>query len=493
MTTHPRRTRWILVAALVVGLALRAAAVWVAPRLGYPNDHRDSMAWATWAATHGATTIYDMQPELVPLRLVAIDRNTKQPANYMVFAPHAFNYPPFSAWMFWLKGVLIRILDGAVPTIPVPPALQASFEGAGLPPTVEFRTINTHLTWAIDALPSFAFDVALALGVMALVRVLRGARPAGAAAAVGFALVFVSPAVFLDGAFWGQSDSWISSMLVWCLVWWLRERWVLAGAAYGLALVTKPQAILFAPVLAFAFLALRLRPGGSWGGAARALRAVPAAVVVALAVAAPFMMHDARSGAGAWRWLERSWLGTIGSDEYAYTTLNAFNLWWLDLMVQRPTSADWWRLLDSRLRSPLGVSKDATGALLLGLALVASAAACARRPRWGAASCVTFAFLVLLSAFLLPTRVHERYVYYCIPLVTALAADRRAWRPIFAVMTVVGTAEMVSHLFVSAAPAPLAASGMLALAAVAMLPWSLVVAALDRDADGGTRPVASTP
>jgi hypothetical protein len=493
VTNPARRTRRILVAALMVGLAFRAAAVWVAPRLGYLNDHRDFMAWATWAATHGATTIYDMQPELVPLRLVAIDPNTRQPANYMVFAPHAFNYPPFSAWMFWLKGVLLRVLDGAAPTIPVPPALRASFERAGLPPAVEFRTIGTRLTWAIDALPSFAFDVALALGVMALVRVLRGARPADAAAAAGFALVFVSPAVFLDGAFWGQSDSWISSMLVWCLVWWLRERWILAGAAYGLALVTKPQAILFAPLLAFAFVALRLRPGGSWGGAARALRAVPAAAVVVLAIAAPFMVHDARSGAGAWRWLERSWLGTIGSDEYAYTTLNAFNLWWLDLVAQRPTSDDWWRLLDSRLPSLLGPSKDATGALLLGLALVAGAAACARRLRWGAASCVTFAFLVLLSAFLLPTRVHERYVYYCIPFVTALAADRRAWWPILGVITVVGTAEMVSHLFVSAAPGSLAATGITALAAVSMLPWSLLVATRERDADGETRPAASTP
>ena len=45
---------------------------------------------------------------------------------------------------------------------------------------------------------------------------------------------------------------------------------------------------------------------------------------------------------------------------------------------------------------------------------------------------MTFAFVVLLSAFLLPTRVHERYVYYCIPFVTALAVDdapggRRSW------------------------------------------------------------------
>ena len=86
---------------------------------------------------------------------------------------------------------------------------------------------------------------------------------------------------------------------------------------------------------------------------------------------------------------------------------------------------------------------------------------------------MAFAFVVLLSAFLLPTRVHERYVYYCVPIATALACHRRAWWPVWAIMTAVGTAEMLSHLFVSAAPASLALSGSLAAAAVLVLLWSL--------------------
>jgi hypothetical protein len=471
--TARARARWVIGAALVAGIALRAAAIWVAPRYGYLPDHRDFLAWGSWAADHGAPSIYDMEPELVPLRLVAIDPNTRQPANYMVFAPHGFNYPPFSAWVYWTKGVLFHAVEPHPPAIPVPPALRAAFERHGLPQTVAFRTINTRLTWAVDALPSFAFDVLLAFGVLALVRVLRGGGPDDVAGPAALALVLLSPAVFLDGGFWGQSDSWITSMLVWCLVWWLRERWVLAGAAYGLALVTKPQAILFAPVLAYAFLALRFRPGGSWARMARALWAVPAAVAVVGLVAAPFMAHDARAGAGAWRWFQRSWVGTIGSDEYAYTTLNAFNVWWLDLVRQRPATDDWWGLLDSRAPALLGLSKDTTGALLLGLAIAVGAVLCARRLRWSNASCVAFAFVVLLSAFLLPTRVHERYVYYCVPIATALACHRRAWWPVWVIMTAVGTAEMLSHLFVSAAPASLALSGSLAAAAVLVLLWSL--------------------
>jgi len=369
--------------------------------------------------------------------------------------------------VFWLKGVLWHALD-AERTIPVPPALRAAFERHGLPMTVRFPTVNTHVTRTIDALPSFVFDVLLALGVVQLARVLWGGRPN----AVGFALVFASPVVILDAALWGQSDSWIAAMLVWCLVWWLRGRWAAAGAMYGLAVVTKPQAILFVPVLGFGLLALRYRDGGSWRRVAAALGAVPAAALVVVAVAAPFMLHDAQSGAGAWRWFERSYLGTIGSDEYAYTTLNAFNLWWLDLIAQRPSDATWWQLLDSRAPSPIGLSKDATGMLLLVLTLAGGAVLCAKRLRWGARACATFAFVVMLSAFLLPTRVHERYVYYCIPFVTALAVGHRAWRPVLVAMSLVGTAEMLSHLFVSAAPASLAVSGTAALIAIAALPWS---------------------
>jgi hypothetical protein len=98
---------------------------------------------------------------------------------------------------------------------------------------------------------------------------------------------------------------------------------------------------------------------------------------------------------------------------------------------------------------------------------------------------------VLLSAFLLPTRVHERYVYYCVPFVTALAVERRAWQPVLVTISLVGSAEMLSHLFVSAAPASLAVSGTAALVAVAMLPWSY--GAIAQSADGGEAETTRAP
>lgn len=473
MTVGARRARTtILVAGIAVGLIARLVAVASAPRYGYLQDHLDWMAWGSWARTHGVLAIYDMQPELVPLLRVALDPQSGQPATYLAFAPHACNYPPFSAYVYWVKGALWHALDDDVRRIPAPPTLRALLEQLGLPPTLELRTVNTRLARAVDAAPSFLFEVLLGLGVARLVRLLRGRHAAGVDGAAAFVLTFAAPAVIFDGALWGQSDAWIGAMLVWCLAWWLDGRYVAAGAAYGLALLTKPQAILLAPVLAYALVGLRYRPEGSWGAVLRALRAVPAALVVMTAVAAPFMVHDVGAGAGAWRWFERGYVATIASQDYAYTTLNAFNLWWVEALLRWPWAADgdWWRSLDST-RPLLGVAKDRIGQLLLVLSLGLGALLCARRRGWGAPACTTLAYLVLLSAFLLPTRVHERYVFYCLPFVTALAVCERAWWLPFVVLSLVGTAEMLSHLWVAPTPVSLVVSGTAAVAALGMLPY----------------------
>jgi hypothetical protein len=480
-------------AGVVVGLVVRLGAHWVAPELGYVPDHLDGMAWASWARAHGVHAIYDMQPELVPLLQAGTDPASGRPATYLAFAPHAYNYPPFSAYLFWVKGAVWHALDGDVRTIPAPPTLRALLERGGWPTTLELRTVNTRLARAVDGLPSLGFDVLLALGVMQLVRLLHAGRAGRVGGAAAFALTFAAPVVFLDAALWGQSDSWISAMLVWCLAWWLRGRWMAAGAAYGLALVTKPQAILFAPVLAYALLALGVGRDGSWGRVAKGLRAVPVALVVVALVATPFMVHDARSGAGAWRWVERSYLGTIGAPAYALTTLNAFNVWWLELVARRPwtAGADWWRLLDSTAPM-LGVSKDAAGAVLLVVSVGLAAVLCARRLHWSDRSCVAFAFAVLLSAFVLPTRVHERYVYYAVPFVTVLAVER-PWRAPWLVLAVVGAAEMLSHLWVAPTLGSFLASGAAAAAMVGVLLWAYGLLARRPDVEEEAETGAAAP
>ena len=106
---------------------------------------------------------------------------------------------------------------------------------------------------------------------------------------------------------------------------------------YGAALMTKPQAILFVPVFVYIFLALRFMSGGTWRRALGLWKTAGVALVVVGFVAAPFMTSDARSDSnteGAFRWFKRSYVGTIGEQRYDRTTLNAFNVWWFDLLAQ---------------------------------------------------------------------------------------------------------------------------------------------------------------
>jgi hypothetical protein len=468
--TPAGRARTVVAVGLALGLVLRAAAVRVAPTWGYVPDHLDNMAWATWARTHGPYAIYDMRPERVPLLLETSAGTVVQ------YAPHAFNHPPLAAYVSWARGALWHALDDRVRWMSAPPPPRAALEGRAPPPPLELRTVNTRLARAVDAAPALVSDAVLGLGVARLVGVLGAGT---LAAAAGFALTFAAPAVVLDGTLWGQSDGWLAALLVWALAWWLAGRYTPAGAAYGLALATKPQAILFLPVLGYAFLAVRWGAGGSWPAVRRALGAVPAALGVLALAAVPFMAHDARAGTGAWRWVERAYLGTIGADEYAYTTMNAFNVWWLDFVAARPwePGVAWWPRLDSRTRLRGGPTKDAVGAALLLVGLALSGALCAARGRFGRVSCVAFAFAALLAAFLFPTRVHERYVYYAIPFVTALAAHGRAWRGPWALVTLVCAAEMVSHLWVVPTRASFVASGAAAVAALVALGWAWGVVA----------------
>jgi hypothetical protein len=251
--------------------------------------------------------------------------------------------------------------------------------------------------------------------------------------------------------------------------------------------MTTPQAILFGPVFYYVFFALRFMPGGTWRRALGLLKSAAVALVVVAVIAAPFMIADARSDTnpnGMLRWFERSYLGTIGAERYARTTLAAFNLWWLDLLAQGAPQqpADLNRLLDAEA-TLLGVSKAVAGKVLLGLGIVLAWLLCARKWKWAPQSWPVCTFIILLAAFTLPTSVHERYIYYCIPFVIALGVHARAWIFPMLALLLVGTFEMTSfrwlelwsgRLYTAGNPA-LPASAILAVLTVLSLLYSYVV------------------
>ncbi len=451
-----RSATLIIVAALILGLAARGVALWLAPAYSYLPDHVSNMGWSTYAFEHGVWHIYDLPPHQ-PLVVVARDRRTGRvirdprtgrPRYGIQFNAHPCNYPPASAYLFWLQGAIWHALDHDVVTLRPSPQFRRRYD---TPAEIRSRAVNTHASRFADAFPGLVFDLLLAWGVAALVGQIGGRGRLRRALA--FAITYVAPPMFLDSAFWNQADAWITCLLVWTLVMLLRRRLTWAGVLYGLALMTKPQAILLAPVLVYIFAAMALGPGGSWRRAAALWKSVAAAVVTVAVIAAPFMIADARSDTnpdGALRWFHRSYIETIGKPAYERTTLSAFNLWWLDLLAHgRPqTPADVRAAWDVN-RTVLGLRKATAGKLLLGLAIVLAWSLGGWRRRWEPDSWVACAMLVLLAAFTLPTSVHERYVYYCIPFAIALAVSRPRWIVPLAALLLVGTFEMTSFRWAS--------------------------------------------
>jgi hypothetical protein len=457
--------------AIAVAVLARVACLVLAPTRSYGPDHRMSMSWAAWARAHGPHRLLDC-PAGLPVVERTRDRTTGALGERVVLTPRPFNYPPLSALVLWVQGALWARLDPVIVTRPVPGELLAR---AAAPVAVS-RRLETSAARIAHAAPSLVADGLLAWGVGALAGALAGPAATWPAAL----LTLLLPPVFLDSAFWNQTEAWVASLLVASLLALVRARPGIAGALFGLALATKPQAVLLGPTLACAALAHRDGPGRA------ALRLAGGAALAILGVLLPFALASSPDTAAAWEWIRRSYGVNLADRDYARTTLMAFNVWWLDWAASA-FSRD--ALDPSALR--LGLSKDGWG--LVGFVACVSLAARTAvrvRPR-AAAAWVASAYVVALSAFVLLTRVHERYVYFCLPFGVALAVWRpRTWGPPLAALAVAGTAEMVWFLWwTPAAPAARSLATGCACLAVGALGWSLV--AVSRQAQ--EPPTVDTP
>lgn len=485
-SASPSRAFWhVILISLALGIVARIVAVLVAPQTSYLPDHISNMGWSTYAVQHGPWSVYDL-PKNQPLVARVLDCNGQLGQTVRLNA-HACNYPPLSVYLFWFQGLVWHALDDEIVTLQPSPRLRQNFN---LTQPVSSRVVDTRASRFADALPGILFDFLLAWGVALLVRTLRPERRRRMLEALAFAITILAPPIFLDSAFWNQADSWITCLLVWCLVFLMRQRLIAVGLIYGVAIMTKPQAVLFAPVFVYVFFALRFVPGGTWRRALELWKTGVVALVVVAFVAAPFMIADARSEAnpdGAFRWFKRSYLGTLGAESYQRTTLNAFNVWWLDLLSQGSPPTDrvgqqaFFRKLYSPDETLLGLRKGLLGKLLLGAGVVLAWLLCARKWRWAPRSWPACTFVILLAAFTLPISVHERYIYYCVPFLIALAVYEKKWILPLIGLLLVGTFEMTSFGWASLqniyAPGSTArgASGFLAVLTVLSLLYAYIV------------------
>jgi Gpi18-like mannosyltransferase len=311
--------------------------------------------------------------------------------------------------LYWLLGFsrLVPLLGGAFAD-PLPPPTLILIKLPGL--LADLATVALIYAWS------------------------RRWLAVGGAALIG-ALYTFAPPVWMVVAWWGQVDAILLLPLLGMVALLDRAggRW--SWACWAVALLIKTQAIIFAPLLYVATLRRHGCRGLAGGGAL--------AAALLAAGCAPLIL--AGQGAG----LAQAYVGAVG--RFPQVTNRAYNLWWL--VTGGASRSDLDALLGPLSHRSAGLALVGGVALLVCLALLRRADGPARAE--GAA-------VTALAFFLLPTQIHERYLFFALAFLAMRAAsDRRLLAPYLILVTtatlnILGTLSGFSQAATAAiAPSPL--------------------------------------
>lgn len=270
-------------------------------------------------------------------------------------------------------------------------------------------------------------DVGIGLLLFLIGRRLGG-RGAGLVAATLFML---NPASIFLSAVWVAWDS-VSTVLAVLSLWLVLRgapEWALPVLTY--AALIKPPLILLAPAYGLAFLHRYLAPHTPWAAGlnapapveslgrslSRAVVAAVASVVILIVTLTPFGVGLPPLPPTGWSIFDQL---TYAFTRFPYAWLNAFNVWAL-LAMQKPL--EW----PSDQQEFLGLTYQAWGALLWATTCATLLIRYARRGDDRALVWVCMA--LMFASFMLPTRMHPRYLLPTLVL-AALApvlAPRLRW------------------------------------------------------------------
>ena len=426
---------------LIVGLALRLIIAYVLlPGSGFGADRDSFQAWAGELAAKGPSGFYD--------RGFFID------------------YTPGYLYVLWLVGIVGNALGGIGDLIKLPPILG---------------------------------DVVLAWLVNSFVRELGGSRRA---ALLGAILVLVNPVTWFDSAIWGQVDSFGVIFLLLAVRDLWRGRPERASFFAVVAAVIKPQLGILLPIMAVVLLRRhvydRLRPPETAGATADAASA---------GAGSPTTVEDLPPGPRGDPWLDRLGQGPIRivtsagvgvvtaillclpfglslvgllqqvvktAGGYPYVTVNAYNPWALLTSDGNGLAQDglWLRDVAGTKAGEVATLIAGVPAVYVGTALLLAviAAVCVIVARLSRPSAVVVdddlpggpfriltddrrLLLVALTVmaiafFVVPTRVHERYLFPFAILGAILGATSRRWLVAYVVLSLANFANLYAVLLI---------------------------------------------
>jgi hypothetical protein len=413
---------------LAVGLILRLIIAYLLPGSGFGVDIAAFRFWANELADNGIYGFYARAAD----------------------PTHGFfaDYTPGYLYVLWFVGTIGNVIGGIGDLIKI---------------------------------PAIVGDLALAYLVWSMTRELGGSERA---ARIGALLVVLNPVTWFDSVVWGQVDSVGVVFLLLALRELWRDRPERAAILAATAAIIKPQLGILIPIVAIVVIRRSLWPRGAYGledppepgatttiwerrvrGPIRILTTGLAGLLTTIALSLPFGL----SFPGLVAQVFKTAAG------YPYLSVNAFNPWalviqgtadggqrsialsrsWVCDTTITPSAAgdlrigDWvvWSWPASTSTCDNGLMIGAFPAALVGAALFLIVAAVvlwvvARRP--DRITLLLAASVLAIAFFVLPTRVHERYLFPLMALGGVLAAVSLRWR----IAYVLSAAAMFANMYV---------------------------------------------
>jgi Gpi18-like mannosyltransferase len=331
----------------------------------------------------------------------------------------------FFPWMrYSANHSLIELYLHGEPVVNYPPLFLIQLVGlsklyAQVVPGLE----TTWLQYALIKLPTVAADMATgAVLYLAVAQIQRQQGRLSRAPLLAAGLWLLNPAVIYVSSVWGQFEALQTLWMTAALLAAARRRWGWSGILFGLALMTKTQAVTIAPLLALLAWWSGWRALLRWGGATMA---------VMTAGLLPLWFG------GAAQSVRSLYLDAVGY--YPAMSMNAYNPWFIAHIRTRELLGYWVEdttaLLGPLTIRHLGMALVIAYGLLVVFLLYRRWRAASSQPAAAAdaiqqigAFCA--AGLLIFGFFMLATEMHERYILPALaPLAVAAALLRPARLP----------------------------------------------------------------
>ena len=293
--------------------------------------------------------------------------------------------------------VFYEVVFEAVGWVDYPPFNIYLFWGFGSLARALSLSGTSAMTYVIKLLPNI-FDAATSFLIFIFVRKRLDFR----VAIFATALYAFNPAVIFNAAVWGQFDAIYTFFLVLSLMLALASKPEFSALTFTVGILTKPQSVALLPLIAF----LIFKKNG-WR---RLLTSILAGAATLFAVIIPFKWVNPIT------FLTNIYFGAYGG--YEYTSVNAFNMWAL-----------------GGLWVPDG-NLFILGWILFGAFTAFTLYVLYKRFNASSELVVLFsAFMLLFGFFMLPTRIHERYLFPALSILALTFPFLKKARPIYGILS----------------------------------------------------------